>query len=133
MTVQVGTKTSYRDIPGYTGIYEIVWSSSCPDSRWPPSLPEHQQTGVLLYHIICFPIYYTHYITIITLLYHLFFCKCPDYYFTLLHYPGIDYYITYDSSIISLIVFRIYYGHYYDYHTIICIIFTSNYYCYYLY
>jgi hypothetical protein len=34
MPVQVGTKTSYQDIPGYTGIYEIVWS--CPggqDSR----------------------------------------------------------------------------------------------------
>ena len=66
--------------------------------------------------------------TIMTLLYHLFFCKCPDYYFSLFHYPKKDYYFTYDTSIISLIFISINYCYYYNYHTIICIIFTSNYY-----
>ena len=69
---------------------------------------------------------------IMTLLYHLFFCKCQDYYFSLFHYLQKDYYITYDTSIISLIFIRIYYCYYCYYHTIICIIFFSDYYCYYL-
>ncbi len=47
MTVQVGMKTSYHDIPGYTGIYEIVWS--CPgggDSRWlAPDRDRHCRAG----------------------------------------------------------------------------------------
>ena len=46
---------------------------------------------------------------IMTLLYHLFFCKCPDYYFSLFHYLQKDYYFTYDTSIISLIFFVINY------------------------
>ena len=66
--------------------------------------------------------------TIMTLLYHLFFCKCPDYYFSLFHYPKKDYYFTYDTSIISLIFINIHYCYYCNYHTIIPIIFTSNYY-----
>jgi hypothetical protein len=133
-TVHVSTGFSYWHVLVYTRyvLVHVFLKGFIPCVRI-PDVQYHQQTGVLLYHIILFSIYYTHYITIKTLLYHLLFCKCPDYYFTLLHYPGMDYYITYDSSIISLIVFRIYYGNYYYYHTIICIIFTSNYYCYYLY
>ena len=69
--------------------------------------------------------------TIMTLLYHLFFCKCPDYYFSLFHYPKKDYYFTYDTSIISLIFININYCYYCYYHTIIWLIFTSNYYDYY--
>ena len=65
---------------------------------------------------------------IMTLLYHLFFCKCPDYYFSLFHYLQKDYYFTYDTSIISLIFFVIYYCYYCYYDTIICIIFIANYY-----
>ena len=57
--------------------------------------------------------------TIMTLLYHLFFCKCPDYYFSLFHYPKKDYYFTYDTSIISLIFININYCYYCYYHTII--------------
>ncbi len=67
-----------------------------------------------------------------TLLYHLFFCKCPDYYFSLFHLLQKDYYITYDTSIISLIFTRIDYCTYSHYYTIIWIIFNSNYYFYYL-
>ena len=70
--------------------------------------------------------------SIMTLLHHLFFCKRPDYYFSLFHYLQKDYYFTYDTSIISLIFISINYGYYYNYNTIICIIFTSNYYYYYL-
>jgi hypothetical protein len=61
-----------------------------------------------------------------TLLYHLFFCKCQDYYFSLFHYLQKDYYITYDTSIISLIFICIYYCYYCYYHTIICIIFSQT-------
>ena len=41
---------------------------------------------------------------IMTLLYHLYFCKCPDNYFSLFHYLQQDYssYFTYYTSIISL-------------------------------
>ena len=63
---------------------------------------------------------------IMTLLYHLFFCKCQDYYFSLFHYLQKDYYITYDTSIISLIFICIYYCYYCYYHTIICIIFSQT-------
>ncbi len=70
--------------------------------------------------------------SIMTLLYHLFFCKRPDYYFSLFHYLQKDYYFTYDTSIISLIFISINYWCYFNYLTIICIIFTSNYYYYYL-
>ena len=63
---------------------------------------------------------------IMTLLYHLFFCKCQDYYFSLFHYLQKDYYITYDTSIISLIFICIYYCCYCYYHTIICIIFSQT-------
>ena len=70
--------------------------------------------------------------SIMTLLYNLFFCKCPDYYFSLFHYPHMNYFFTYDTSIISLIFIRINYCYYCNCHTIICIIFTSNYYCYHL-
>ena len=70
--------------------------------------------------------------SIMTLLYHLFFCKRPDYYFSLFHYLQKDYYFTYDTSIISLIFISINYCYYFTYDTIICIIFTSNYYHYYL-
>ena len=45
--------------------------------------------------------------TIMTLLYHLFFCEGPDYYFSLFLYPEKDYYFTYDTSIISLIFINI--------------------------
>ena len=65
---------------------------------------------------------------IMTLLYHLFFCKCPDYYFSLFHYLQKDYYFTYDTSIISLIFFVIYYCFYCYYNTTIGIIFISYYY-----
>ena len=68
---------------------------------------------------------------IMTLLYHLFFCKCPDYYFSLFQLLQKDYYFTYDTSIISLICFRIDYSYYCYYHTIVSIIFISNYYSYY--
>jgi len=64
--------------------------------------------------------------SIMTLLYHLFFCKCQDYYFSLFHYLQKDYYITYDISIISLIFICIYYCCYCYYHTIICIIFSQT-------
>ncbi len=57
--------------------------------------------------------------TIMTLLYHLFFCKCPDYYLSLFHYPKKDYYFTYDTSIISIIFLNINYCYYCYYHTII--------------
>ncbi len=70
--------------------------------------------------------------SIMALLYHLLFCKCPDYYFSLFHYLQKDYYFTYDTSIFSLIFIRLNYCYYCNYHTIICIIFTSNYYCYYI-
>ena len=65
---------------------------------------------------------------IMTRLYHLFFCKCPDDYFSLFHYIQKEYYFTYDTSIISLIFFVIYYCYYCYYDTIICIIFIANYY-----
>ncbi len=68
--------------------------------------------------------------SIMTLLYHLFFRKCPDYYFFIISYLQKDYYLTYDTSIILLIFISINYCYYCNYHTIICIIFTSNYYCY---
>jgi hypothetical protein len=42
--------------------------------------------------------------SIMTLLYHLFFCKYSDYYFSLFHDLQKDYYFTYDTSIISLIL-----------------------------
>ncbi len=95
----------------------------------------HQQTGVLLYHIIFISVYYTHYDTIIfhyDTIMSLFVCKRPDYYFSLFHYLQNYYYFTYDTSIISLIFISINYCYYYTYDTIICIIFTSNYYYYYL-
>jgi hypothetical protein len=71
--------------------------------------PDHQQTGVLLYHIISISLYYTYYDTIIfhydtIIMISLIFCKCPDYYFSLFHYPKKDYYFTYDTFIISLIL-----------------------------
>ncbi len=56
--------------------------------------------------------------SIMTLLYHLSFCKCPDYYFSLFHYLPKDYYFTYDTSIISLIFISINYCYYCNYHTI---------------
>ena len=62
------------------------------------SSPSHQQTGVLLYHIIFILLYYTHYDTI-------FF---------------------YYDIIISLIFICIYYCCYCHYHTIICIIFSQT-------
>ena len=65
---------------------------------------------------------------IMTLLYHLFFCRCPDYYFSLFHYHQKDYYFTYDTSIISLIFSVIHYCYYCYYNTIICIIFIAYYY-----
>ena len=76
---------------------------------------DHQQTGVLLYHIYLFP-YITCIMTllfsIMTLLFHLFCCKCQDYYFSLFHYLQKDYCFTYDTSIISLAFIRIEYCHY---------------------
>ena len=72
----------------------------------------HQQIGVLLYH--------------------LFVCKCPDYYFSLFQLLQKDYNFTYDTSIISLIFFRIDYCYYCYYHTIIYIIVNTHYYNYYV-
>ena len=91
---------------------------------------DHQQTGVLLYHIYLFP-YITCIMTllfsIMTLLFHLFCCKCQDYYFSLFHYLQKDYCFTYDTSIISLAFIRIEYCHYCPYYTFLFIIFISNY------
>ena len=70
--------------------------------------------------------------SIMTIEYHLLVCKCPDYYFSLFQLLQKDYYFTYDTSIISLICFLIDYCYYCYYHTIISIIFISNYYFYYL-
>jgi hypothetical protein len=92
------------------------------------SEPENQQTGVLsLYHIIIFPVYYTHYNTIMALIYHLFFWQISRqlYHIIALSRNGLlyrDYSITYDIqvTIISLIFLYIYYGYYCYYHTIMC-------------
>ena len=59
-------------------------------------------------------------------------CKCPDYYSSLLHYLQKDYYCTYGDTIISLIVFGIYYCYFCYYHTIIYIIVNTHYYRYYV-
>jgi hypothetical protein len=73
----------------------------------------------------------TQFVFIMTILYPLFFCKRPDYHFSLYHYLQKDYYFTYDTSIVSLIYqhklllllqLSPYYLHF----------FTSNY-CYYYY
>ena len=44
--------------------------------------------------------------SIMTLLYHLFFCKCPDYYFSLFHYLQKDY-----ISLMTLLLFHLFYPH----------------------
>ena len=59
---------------------------------------------------------------------HLFFCKCPDYYFSLSHDLQKDNYFTYDTSIISLVFSVIYYCYFRYYDTIVCIIFVAYYY-----
>ncbi len=69
---------------------------------------------------------------IMALLLRLLFCKCPDYYSSFLHYLQKDYYCTYGNTIISLIVFGIYYCYYCNYHTIIYIIVNTHYYDYYI-
>ena len=96
----------------------------------------HQQIGVLLYHIIFISLYYTHYDTIIshydTIISLIFLQMSRLLVFIISIAPKKDYYFTYDTSIISLIFFRIDYCYYCYYHTIICIICISNYYFYYL-
>ncbi len=71
---------------------------------------------------------------IVALLLQYLFCKCPDYYSSLLHYLQKDYYGTYHdgNNLISLIVFGIYYCYYCYYHTIIYTIVNSHYYDYYI-
>ena len=110
------------------------------DARFLMRLGRSPSPGAASHHLISKPGYY--YITlflfcyiirimtllfpIMTLLYHLLFCKCQDYYFSLFHYLQKDYYITYDTSSISLIFICIYYCYYCYYHTIICIIFSQT-------
>ncbi len=57
-----------------------------------------------------------------TLLLPLLLLQKSDYYYTLLQYPRQHYYCTYDSSIIAIITFQIYYDTYCYYYTIIFII-----------
>jgi hypothetical protein len=59
-----------------------------------------------------------------TLLLHLLLLQKSDYYYTLWQNPGEHYYYTYDSSIIAIMTFRIYYASdtYGYYYTIITII-----------
>jgi hypothetical protein len=75
----------------------------------------HQQTGVLLFHIIFISLYYTYYETII---YHydtiisLFFLQMSRLLFFIISLSQKDYYFTYDTSIISLIFININYCYY---------------------
>jgi hypothetical protein len=67
---------------------------------------------------------------IMALLLQLLFCKCPDYYSSLLHYLQKDYYCTYGNTIVSPIVFSIYYCYYCYYRTIFIV--KTHYYDYYI-
>ncbi len=65
---------------------------------------------------------YVHYDTIMTLLLHLSLLQKSDYYYTLWQNPWKHYYYTYDSSIIAIMTFHIYYDTYGYYYTIMSII-----------
>ena len=95
----------------------------------------HQQTGVLLYHIIFISLYYSYYDTIIfhyDTIISLICLQMSRLLFSLFQKPKKDYYFTNGISVISLILIRINCRYDCSYHTIIFIIFTSNYYYYYL-
>ncbi len=132
-----------------------------PEDRQAPSLPVHLELeprlrfSVLLLMIYLISKLGYHYclllqlqyiirimallFAIMALLLQLSFCKCPDcqwdYYSesSLLHYlhHDKDYYCTYGNTIISLIVYGIYYCYYCYYHTIFYIIVNTHYYDYY--
>ena len=81
----------------------------------------HQQTGVLLYHIIL--LYYTHYDTIIfhydTIISLIFLQMSGLLFFIISLSPKRTIISLYDTSIISLIFIRIFYCNYGYYYTII--------------
>jgi hypothetical protein len=106
------------------------WGSSCLPGAYHKcikySVParlanQHQQIGVLLWHIMTFSIFYIHYDTIMTLLLPLLLLQKSDHYCTLWQNPGKHYYFTYDSSIIAIITSRHYYCYYCYYDTIMAI------------
>jgi hypothetical protein len=115
---------TYMYVPGHTRLYQFKLCAFYIS-----------RPGVLLYHIIFIPLYYTHYDTITChfdtiislnflqmsrLLFFIISLTPKRLLFHLWHFCYITYFIRIDNC---------YYCHY---HTIICIIFISNYYYYYL-